>query len=59
VVLSTAHPAKFPDDVAEASGVTPDLPRGAANLADRPERFDRLAADADAIKTFVRTFAEG
>jgi threonine synthase len=24
VVLSTAHPAKFPDDVAAASGVTPD-----------------------------------
>ncbi len=58
VVLSTAHPAKFPEDVAAASGVTPDLPRGAANLADRPERFDRLAADADAIKAFVRNFAE-
>jgi threonine synthase len=59
VVLSTAHPAKFPQDVAAASGVTPELPRGAANLADRPERFDRLAADAEAIKGFVRTFAEG
>jgi threonine synthase len=45
--------------VAAASGVTPDLPRGAANLADRPERFDRLPADAEAIKAFVRTFAEG
>ena len=59
VVLSTAHPAKFPEDVAAVSGVTPDLPRGAANLADRPERFDRLPADAEAIKAFVRTFAEG
>ncbi len=58
VVLSTAHPAKFPADVAAASGVTPDLPRGAANLADRPERFDRLDADADAIKAYVRKFAE-
>ncbi len=59
VVLSTAHAAKFPEDVAAASGVTPGLPRGAANLADRPERFDRLAADAEAIKAYVRTFAEG
>ncbi|MDB5425054.1 MAG: thrC, partial [Phenylobacterium sp.] len=59
VVLSTAHPAKFPEDVAKASGVTPALPRGAANLADRPERFDRLAADAEAIKAYVRAFAEG
>jgi len=57
VVLSTAHPAKFPEDVAKASGVVPSLPRGAADLADRPERFDRLAADAEAIKAFVRTFA--
>jgi threonine synthase len=57
VVLSTAHPAKFPEDVAKASGVTPDLPRGAANLADRPERFDRLDADAEAIKAYVRAFA--
>jgi threonine synthase len=57
VVLSTAHPAKFPEDVAKASGVTPDLPRGAANLADRAERFDRLDADAEAIKAYVRDFA--
>ena len=57
VVLSTAHPAKFPEDVAKASGVTPDLPRGAANLAERPERFDRLAAEAEAIKAYVRDFA--
>ena len=41
-----------------SSGVTPDLPRGAADLAGRPERFDRLAADADAIKAYVRKFAE-
>jgi threonine synthase len=59
IVLATAHPAKFPEDVAKASGVTPDLPRGAANLAGRPERFDRLAADAEAIKAYVRAFAEG
>jgi threonine synthase len=59
VVLSTAHAAKFPEDVAEASGVTPGLPRGAANLADRAERFDRLPAEAEAIKAYVRAFAEG
>ena len=59
VVLATAHPAKFPEDVAAASGVTPGLPLAVADLADRPERFDRLAADADAIKAYVRAFAEG
>jgi threonine synthase len=59
VVLSTAHPAKFPEDVALASGVTPALPRGVANLADRPERFDRLPAEPETIKAYVRAFAEG
>jgi threonine synthase len=59
VVLSTAHAAKFPEDVAKASGVTPALPRGVASLADRPERFDRLPGDADTIKAYVRAFAEG
>lgn len=58
VVLSTAHPAKFPEDVAKASGVTPQPPRGAADLAGRKERFDRLPAEADTIKAYVRAFAE-
>lgn len=58
VVLSTAHAAKFPEDVAKVAGVTPQLPRGAADLADRPERFERLPAEAETIKAYVRAFAE-
>ena len=57
VVFSTAHPAKFPDDVAQAAGVTPQLPRGAANLASHTERYDRLAAEPETIKAYVRAFA--
>lgn len=57
VVLSTAHAAKFPEDVAKVSGLTPQLPRGAADLADRPERFERLPAEAETIKAYVRNFA--
>jgi threonine synthase len=38
--------------------VTPSLPRGAADLAGRQERFARLPAEADTIKSYVRTFAE-
>jgi threonine synthase len=59
VVMSTAHAAKFPEAVGKASGVTPGLPRGVADLAARPERFDRLPAEADTIKAYVRAFAEG
>lgn len=59
VVLSTAHPAKFPETVEAATGETPVMPRTAAHLAGREERFDRLPADADTIKAYVRAFAEG
>ena len=58
VILATAHPAKFPDDVKAAAGVTPSLPRGTANLSKRPERYDRLPADPEAVKAYVRAFAE-
>ena len=57
VVMSTAHAAKFPEAVAEACGVTPQLPRGVADLISRPERFDRLPAEAETIKAYVRAFA--
>lgn len=58
VVLSTAHAAKFPEAVSAACGETPALPRSAQNLAGKAERFDRLPADADTIKAYVRAFAE-
>jgi threonine synthase len=59
VAMSTAHAAKFPEAVAKACGVTPELPRGVADLAQRPERFDRLPAEAETIKAYVRAFSEG
>jgi threonine synthase len=58
VVMSTAHAAKFPEAVAEACGVTPELPRGVEGLASRAERFDRLPAEAETIKAYVQAFAE-
>ena len=59
VVLSTAHAAKFPDAVKAAAGVAPDLPHAARGLAAKPERIDRLPADIEAVKAYVRDFAEG
>lgn len=57
VVLSTAHPAKFPEAVLAAAGVVQGVPRGAPDLSAKPERFDRLPADAAAVKAHVRAFA--
>ncbi|MES2034944.1 MAG: threonine synthase [Pseudomonadota bacterium] len=57
VVLSTAHAAKFPEAVEAATGMLPTIPAAAQGLAAKREVYDRLPADADAIKTYVRDFA--
>jgi threonine synthase len=53
VVLSTAHPAKFPEVVKAACGVEPALPDWLADLAKRPERVTVLPAEAAAVEAFV------
>ena len=53
VVLSTAHPAKFPDVVREVTGETPSLPDHLADLFERDERFDVLGNDVAALKSFI------
>lgn len=53
VTLATAHPAKFPDAVKEASDVHPELPAHLSDLFDLPERFSELANDIEAVKAFV------
>jgi threonine synthase len=58
VVLSTAHPAKFPEAVAAATGEAPANNAKSRGLFNKPERIDRLPADADAVKTYIRRFAK-
>ncbi len=53
IVLSTAHPAKFPDAVAAACGVRPKLPDWLGDLERRPERVKVLAADPTAVEQFI------
>ena len=57
VVLSTAHPAKFPDAVEKATGVRPGLPDHLADLHDRPEHMTPLANDLDTVEQFIRQAA--
>ncbi len=54
VALATAHPAKFPDAVAAATGERPSLPPRLARLMELPERFDVLGNDVAALKTHIR-----
>ena len=53
VALATAHPAKFPASVAEATGITPNLPTHLADLFEREERFDVLPNDIDQIRDYI------
>ena len=55
VVLSTAHPAKFPDAVKAACGVTPALPDTFADLGRRNERIVVLPADQTAVERYVKS----
>lgn len=53
VVLSTAHPAKFPDAIEEITGMRPGLPASLSNLMTDPERFEVLDNDQAAVEAYV------
>lgn len=53
VILSTAHPAKFPDAVTQAIGLAPPQPSRLAALKNLPERLEILANDPVLIKRFI------
>jgi threonine synthase len=57
VIVSTAHPAKFPDAVAQAAGATPPAPAAVLARSSAPEHIDRLPAQVEAVKRYVREFA--
>ncbi|MBE1283218.1 MAG: threonine synthase [Rhodobacteraceae bacterium] len=54
VTLATAHPAKFPAAVEDASGVHPPLPPRMADLYDRSERVTRIGNDLATIEDHIR-----
>ena len=57
VALATAHPAKFPDAVRRATGITPALPAHLADLFDRPEIYRTLTPDLATIQAAVEASA--
>ena len=54
ITLATAHPAKFPAAVEEASGVHPPLPERMADLYERSERMTRVENDLGALETLIK-----
>lgn len=57
VVLSTAHPAKFPDAIERIAGVRPELPQRLSSLLTDKERFDVLDNDLRVVEGFVEVRA--
>ena len=53
VVLSTAHPAKFPDAVEAACGTRPSLPVWLDGLMSRKEHITVMKNDPAAVEAFV------
>jgi threonine synthase len=57
IALATAHPAKFPDAVAAATGRRPELPQHLADLMGRKERVTVLGNDRKLVENFVEAHA--
>ena len=53
ITMATAHPAKFPDAVEQATGVRPALPGHLCDLFDREERTETVANDLAAVEALV------
>lgn len=53
VVLATAHPAKFPDAIRDATGIEPPMPARLEAVKARDERFDVLPADLTTVEDWI------
>jgi threonine synthase len=53
VLLETAHPAKFPEEVEKNLGFTPDVPPVMAAADKLPEDYDRMAADYGKFRQYL------
>ena len=53
VVLSTAHPCKFPKAIKDATSKTENLPDSLKYINDREEKFEVLSNDIEKVKDYV------
>ena len=53
VVLSTAHPCKFPKAIEDAISKTENLPESLKYVYDRKEKFELLSNDIEKVKKYV------
>ncbi len=53
VVLETAHPAKFPEEIERLLGFSPEAPPALAALDSMAEDYDRMAVDYAAFRDYL------
>jgi len=53
VCLETARPAKFEATIREALGRPPERPKDLEDLESRPQRFDVIDPDVEAVKAYI------
>ena len=58
IILSTAHPGKFPEVIKEVTGKYPELPDKAKKVIEEKEKFDILPNDLNIIKKFIKEKAK-
>jgi len=54
IILSTAHPGKFPEVIKEVTGEYPELPAKTKKVIEEKEKFDILPNDLNTIKKFIK-----
>ena len=59
VCLETAHPAKFPDEIIELLGITPEVPRSMKDLDKRTGEPVELPADYGRLRSFLLDTLKG
>jgi len=53
VILETANPAKFPEEIEKTIGFAPDVPPAMTAAIQLPEEFDRMGADYDKFRSYL------
>jgi threonine synthase len=53
VIVETANPAKFPDEVEKVVGWPPDVPENMLAALKLPEDFDQMGADYEKFKAYL------
>jgi threonine synthase len=53
VILETANPAKFPEEIEKLMGWSPDVPPAMSAMIQLPEDFDRMGVDYDQFRNYL------